>query len=239
MPVRLETAKRLIEGIFESYRHADDKDISITLPESVLKERTGKLYEAYVLAITVDQLCTKEGFHGSIRLVNGALNLRQSGGPIDYNYSHFKLCRDDVWLEVWTDIEFLTLSHSRRLTRPGASKYPERADCHELDILVVTATKDDGIRRYPKHSEVVIGVECKAVDDFKKLFARAVLGVRRELSYLKGATETPFEQWPLGTVPADPPSIVQVYSTDAKVEEYAKMGDVFGIQFMHLPIEGV
>lgn len=239
MPVGLDTAKRLIEGIFESYRHADDKDISLTLPESVLKERTGKLYEAYVLAFTVDQLREKEGFEATIVTTKGALNLRQARGPIDYSYSYFKLQRGDTWLEIWTDVEFLTLSYHLRSPQSGLRRKPGRADRHELDIVVVEANEAEGARRYPEHHGVVIGIECKDVDKFQRLFARAALGVRRELSYLRSSTKTPFEQWPLSSVPASPSSILQVYSTDARVEDYAKMGEVFGIQFLYLPIEEI
>ncbi|MBF6446587.1 hypothetical protein IU429_02785 [Nocardia elegans] len=237
MAVNAETAKRLIEGIFESYRHADDKDLSLTLPESVLKERTGKLYEAYILARTLNRLCDEEGFDADFISVDRALKLRQSGGPIDLRYSYFRLSKGDLVLEAWTDIEFLTLSYSRQHPRVLPRSKPERAYCHELDIVVVKA--DDKVVKpyYPRHDELLIGIECKDVDKFERLFARAVLGIRRELSYLKGSAGTLFERWPSSSVPADPPSVLQVYSTDRKIEDYAQMGNVFGVEFLYTPIE--
>ena len=69
-----------------------------------------------------------EGYR--VTLVGGSkVRLKAKGGPINRSFSHFLLqhsLRDD--LEVWTDVEFLTMSHRLR----GAPANVSPGDHHEL-----------------------------------------------------------------------------------------------------------
>src|SRR5207248_2691578 len=125
------------------------------------------------------------------------------------------------------DVEFVAMSYARRAQ--GASL--SRGDYHELDIVVVPA----GIGGRPAHDELWLGVECKNTGYTKDLL-RSILGVRRELSLLSHPRATRFSTWPRTAVPADPASCLLVYSSDAAVSSFADPGEVFGIDFVHLPL---
>ncbi|MFF2082698.1 hypothetical protein ACFVVM_02935 [Nocardia sp. NPDC058176] len=230
-----DEVKTWIDTIFESFRHADDADIDASLPASVTADtRLGKLYEAYVLAYVLRRLKNEEGFDIRLRSADGYLHLRSSPGPIKPNFSHFDL-RDrnsGATLKAWTDIEFVTLGHHLR-TNSGQRKQgrPVASDRHELDIVLVGSE----VTGYPRHHEVVLGIECKHVARFEKAIVRAALGVRRELSLLTAPTETGFETWPRTTVPASPPSVLIVYSTQSKISDFEQAGEAFGVDFEHLP----
>jgi hypothetical protein len=128
--------------------------------------------------------------------------------------------------ELWTDIEFLTLSYSRL-----ASPLPTKGSYHELDIVVV----DPEIQGRPPHSAVWLGIECKNTS-YQKGLLKEILGVRRELSLLTSPIRTKFSLWPRPYAPANPPSCLVVFATDAAVLEYSYPGVVFGIDFIHEPM---
>jgi hypothetical protein len=113
----------------------------------------------------------------------------------------------------------------------GKADKPGQAHRHELDIVIVK----DGVSDYPGHDDVVLGIECKNTG-FEKVMARAALGVRRELSLLQRDRPTAFNSWPTSTVPADPPSVLLVYSTDASVNAYNEAGCKFGVDFRYEPM---
>jgi hypothetical protein len=125
--------------------------------------------------------------------------------------------------EMWTDIEFISLSYSRRRGGP-----PERGEYHELDIAVV----EPGLEGRPPHDCIWLAVECKNTGYHKGLL-KEILGIRRELSYLQESRSTRFRTWPRATVPAEPASCLVVFSTDPAVLLYSRPGDVFGIDFRH------
>lgn len=186
----------------------------------------GKMYEAWTLAYVLEQLHRREGYQFS--LVNGSkLVLKASPGPINPSYPHFEGECEGRRIAVWTDIEFSTFSFSRRL----ASLNPDVGDKHELDIVVVPS----GTKLYPSFDEILWGIECKHTA-FQKHMARAALGVRRELSLLSHQAPTFFRRWPMVRVPADPPSVLTVYSTSSTVTRYRGAGKVFGIDFAQLPL---
>lgn len=186
----------------------------------------GKLYEAWVLGRVLKGLRDDEGFE--LRLVRGSkLVLKSSGGPINTAYPHFEGVSGSRRISIWTDVEFSTLSFAARGGMPplGAS------DRHELDIVVV----EQGLVGYPAYREVLWGIECKHTT-FEKSMARAALGVRRELSLLTRSAPTFFSSWPVIAVPAEPASVVSVYSIDPTVLKYRDAGSVFGIEFVHEPL---
>lgn len=188
---------------------------------------SGKLYEAHVLSIVIEQLCTQENLN--ITLVNSRfIPLKSSPGPINRIYPYFELRRGrSLVAEMWTDVEFTSLSYSQC----GASRPVNRGDYHELDIVVT----DPRVTGRPNHSQIWLGVECKNVGYTKGLL-KEILGIRRELSLLHRLKPTRFTRWPRSEVPAEPPSCLMVYSTDPVVSQYSDPGKVFGIDFNHEPI---
>jgi hypothetical protein len=224
-PLSLQETRRRIDAILDSYRQHGGTGTAIRQsPGSLSDMYRGKLYEALVLVEVLERLHDDEGY--SVALTQGsAIFLRSSPGPIDPSYVHFELTRrGGPPLAVWTDVEFLGISHRRTVTRtPGWDEY------HELDIVVVPR----GIEGRPKHSDVKIGVECKCTTKFHKHMLRAALGVRRELSLLTPSEPTGFQKWPADSIPANPPSCLMVYATDRRVADIRAPGSMFGIRFTH------
>jgi hypothetical protein len=208
-----------IDAFFTKYQQSTGGTTkTLTAPTAA-----GKVYEAWVLIKVIEGL-ESEGYQTTLQ---GSANaqLRSSPGPIRSTYAHFDLARPgEPSLEVWTDVEFLTYSHADR-----GSPQPSKGDFHELDVLVVNAGVGPG---WPAHSDVVIGVECKATP-YTKALLRAILGVRRELSLLAPTVSTGFKTWPRDKVPADPASCLLTYCTDAKINQYDSSGMTFGIDFIH------
>ena len=108
---------------------------------------------------------------------------------------------------------------------------PHEGNYHELNIVIV----DEGSQGRPPHSAVWLGIECKNTA-YQKGLLKEILGVRRELSFVTQPIETKFSAWPRSYVPADPPSCLVVFATDAAVLEYSDPGEVFGIDFFHEPM---
>lgn len=183
----------------------------------------GKIYEAYVLAVVAGRLASQEGM--TLQLVNGHhIQLKSSHGPINRHYPRIEAYRGGTLAgEVWTDVEYLTLSYSR-----SHRSTPRKGDYHELDILMTTPN----VSGRPRHDQVLMGIECKNVK-YDKGLLKDILGVRRELSLLHDPLATVFTTWPHDVVPADPPSCLLVFSTSSEVLDYSDPGDVFGIDFFH------
>lgn len=186
----------------------------------------GKLYEAFVLSKIVQRLAIEEGF--SLVLVGGtSIRLKTSRGPINPSYPRIQLRRENrLFAELWTDVEFLSMSYCVNGARALTS-----GDYHELDILIV----DAGSSGRPRFDQIWLGVECKNTGYGKDLL-REILGVRREMSLVTDAKVTRFQNWPRTTVPANPPSCLMVYSSDDGVMDYAAPGLMFGIDFVHEPM---
>ncbi len=216
--------KRRIEAAIRRYAQASSSRAYSLVPNSLT---SGKLYEAHVLSLVLERLYQDENFR--IVLMNSTfVPLKSSPGPINPAYPHFDLIRRSSKIaELWTDIEFLTLSYDRS----GGLATPTPGDYHELDIVVV----DPGSTGRPPHRSIWLGVECKNTG-YNKDLLRSILGVRRELSLLQDDRPTHFSKWPRQMVPADPPSCLIVYSTDSAVLSYTAPGGVFGIDFFHEPI---
>lgn len=221
-------AKARVNRLFKSYSAAPSSPSVV--PSGVSE---AKMYEVYILAHVLERLRLDEGYDRITLVGSTMVHLRASGGPIDFRYPHFAL-KDSAGLlrplQVWTDIEFSTMSNATRPPHllPPLRRQPHRAHLHELDVVVVPP----GPERYPDSTEIRIGVECKHTA-FAKNFSREALGVRRELSLLRGATPTGFVRWPAADVPASPPSVLMVCSTSPKVLEYLAAGKYFGILYEH------
>lgn len=169
------------------------------------------------------ELVNSEGYQ--LRLVNSEfLPLQSTPRPIDRRRPRVEVrTATRCVAEMWTDVEFLSLSYSRRAGGP-----PERGEYHELDIVVV----DQDLEGRPPHSNIWLAVECKNTG-YNKGLLKEILGIRRELSLLQDPIRTKFRKWPRETVPANPASCLVVFSTDRAVLEYARPGEVFGIDFRH------
>jgi hypothetical protein len=208
-----------LRRVFGEYLGASPATIGTLVPETVL---AGKLYEAYVLSLLVEKLVEYDNY--SLTLVGGPkIQLKSSPGPINRKYPHIELrYHGNFVAELWTDVEFLSLSYCKSQTAATT-----KGDYHELDILIVEV----GVTGRPKYDQVWLGVECKNTG-YQKGLLKEILGIRRELSLLSGPTRTKFF-WPRETVPATPPSCLLVYSTDEKVMDYSAPGEYFGIDFFH------
>lgn len=218
--------RRSVEGriadMFKRYARATSKQARNLVPSTLT---TGKLYEAYVLGLVAERLSTQEGF--DLVLTQGThVALKSSPGPINAAYPRIEVRKGGSHkANIWTDVQFTSLS----CTIQGRAAAPNLGDYHELDIIVADVSA--GSRPLPE--EIWLGVECKNTGYTKNLL-REILGVRRELSLWKDPKPTRFTSWPRPSVPADPPSCLLVYSTDADVTRYSSPGDTFGINFYHV-----
>jgi len=134
--------KRRVEDAIRRYARANSSSAFSLVPSSLT---SGKLYEAHVLSKVLEHLHNEESF--KIVLINSNLiQLKSAPGPINSRYPHFDLIRHGSKVaELWTDIEFLTLSYSQagRFTK-------EKGDYHELDVVIV----DPGISGRPRHTDI-------------------------------------------------------------------------------------
>jgi len=211
-------ASQRVSAILQMYVAGQDPAQFDLLPKALT---AGKLYEAYVLALISKQLVLAEGLE--LMLMNANyVSLKSSPGPINRSYPYFLLRRSGHPIaEMWTDIEFISLSHG---LRPSGA--PTRGEYHELDIAIV----DPNLIGRPTNNQVWLAVECKNTGYTKGLL-KEILGVRRELSLLKDEQPTRFHAWPRASLPCAPPSCLLVYSSDSGVMQYARPGEVFGIDF--------
>lgn len=219
-----KSIKKRIESAIRKYASARSSRAYSLVPSSLT---SGKLYEAHVLSVVLEHLHMDEKFR--IVLVNtNFIPLKSSPGPINSRYPHFDLFHGHYKVaELWTDVEFLTLSYAQR----SSSSTPTAGEYHELDIVIV----DPEISGRPQHDNVWLGVECKNTG-YNKGLLKEILGIRRELSLLQDPRNTKFSKWPRSSVPANPPSCLLVYSTDPSVSAYSSPGAAFGIDFYHEPI---
>lgn len=218
-----EELKERITDIFENLFPMATEEEADLVPKSLTD---GKLYEAYILTKIAENLVTREGF--TLRLVNGShLQLKSSPGPINRNYPCIEAYRGgNLVAELWTDIEYLTMSFA-----DSGKLNPNKGHYHELDIVLV----DPRVKKYPRHDEIWLGVECKNTDYTKSLL-KEILGIRRELSLLQENKQTKFNNWPRTRVPAHPASCLLVYSSRQSILDYSDPGDFFGIDFYHEPL---
>ena len=214
--MNLVQARARVNGIFAQYEQKPGDAAQLVAPTF----EAGKVYEAWVLAHVLAQLKSNEGLN--VMLVGGSrVSLRSSRGLLDRSYPHFRLSDHRRCFEVFTDVEFQTMSAGSR--RSGFS----RGDFHELDIVMTDPAVPDRTR--PPHSAVYLAVECKHTA-YEKRMLRETLGVRRELSLLRRRPiSTVFASWPRPSVPASPPSCLLVYTTDQSVTNFRDPNDLFGL----------
>ena len=228
-PTRLMTKRQVKYSITNSFRRYMSAPVGRRFRAIPKTLTPGKMYEAYILGILARELTSKEGL--TLKLVAGRrLRLRSSPGPIDRRFAHIDVldAAGDKIAEIWTDIQFLTLSYAQR----GSPNPIQKGDRHELDIVMVKPDHRDN----PSYDSILLGVECKNTKYGKELL-REILGVRRELSLLTGIPiKTCFKSWPQTLVRANPSSSLIVYTTSSDVHDYDTPGEVFGIRFFYEPL---
>lgn len=211
--------KKKISKAFASILGVPQSKAAQLLPKNLT---SGKAYEAHILSVVCEKLRNEEGCNLVLR--NGTkLVLKTSHGPINRQYPWIEVSRNgNVIGEIFTDVEFLTLSYGTQ-----SHSTPSPGHFHELDIVL---TKE-GLTGRPKHSDILIAVECKNTGYTKGLL-KEILGIRRELSLLQDDAKTIFNNWPRRHVPANPCSCLLVYTTSNQVANYSSPGETFGIDFI-------
>lgn len=194
-------------------------DVTTLTPTEVMHaipHTRGKVYELYCVARLLAELSGK-GVTASFSSP-GPLVFRKSGGHADPTFPHFDLFDPTgVFGRLYTDIEVRTL---------GATIGPvaDLSAYHEIDVVVLR----DGHLISPLHSDLLIGLECKAVADFEKSFVREALGRRRELSFLQDGVD------PFGDpIRAMPGSIYRLVYIDPKGDDYRDSPAMFGVDLQH------
>lgn len=221
-------AKAAIDAAIQQSISGPAKGLAALLPVGLLE---GKLYEAKILVLLAKRLLWREQLE--TRLVSGNnLQLSSSPGPVRRVRPYMQLVtpRGKIVAELWTDTEFLTLSHSRA----GAPSVGFRSGFyHELDLLILDAENPVADGAYPRHDQIWLGIECKYTT-FHKRYLREILGVRRELSLFSIIRNRPKLRrlFPKG-LPASPPSGLLFCCKHRKLAAYAGPGAIFGINFLH------
>lgn len=148
-------------------------------------------------------------------------------------FSHFDLVDNagNPMGEVWTSVEFESLSWGRNGGAPG--KAPREAR-HELDVCVLKP----GAGERPTHSQVLAGVSCKDVRTSTKENVREALGLRRETAFLQDPQPS-LVPWLVPQVPARPSAPILLVSSDVGVRKYSSPVDAVGVyvRFVRRPWE--
>lgn len=163
-------ALRRVRAVFRSFTH-----IYPASAHWLSKLRSGKLYELYCVAEVAERLTVDYGY--ALRFVGTSIRFKASPGLIQPNDPHFDILdsKGSVLFRLYTDIEFSTLGNS-------IAGVHDLSAYHELDIAVV----DVGAAGRPAFDQIVLGVECKSHAVFIKSLVKEALGLRRELSLLRG-----------------------------------------------------
>lgn len=209
-----------ITRIVGLYRSLSSADMAVLngLPK-------GKLYELFVLSDLLQDLAAR-GF--SISFIGTTVKFKASPGAANTSDPHFEITAPGSYavdFRLFVDVEFETLGASQ----VSVSDYSGK---HELDLVVTTA-----VLGYPSNQEIALAVECKAVANFDKGIVKAVLGVRRELSYLHDDQRSALTAAGGHThieVPAEPPSEFWLAYIDPKGDNYRESPSAFGITFRNL-----
>ena len=166
--MNLSTARAEVDAFFRTY--------GANANPTLLRSGTGKVYELYCLAKTVEFLASFPGV--SVQFRGRTVDFKASAGMVDRGKSYFVVTGHGADLELHVDIEVRTLSSS------GQTTVADRSSYHEIDLVLLEGARD---RERPAHHQIVLGVECKAHATFGKETVRQVLGVRRELSLFRYA----------------------------------------------------
>lgn len=208
-------ARTKIQGVFTS--------LGILKPglQSLTKLKGGKLYELFVLSKLLLELACR-GY--TFQFSSSTVAFKTGGGPINGGDFHIDVVDGQgcVVGQIYTDVEVRTLGWKLGLV-VDLSQY------HETDILVV----EPGTSGYPEHTQVLLGIECKATAKFLKSHVREALGRRRELSFYSQFGRPAFlspGQW----IFSDPPSEYWLCFIDPAGQRYIESPAVFSVELKHL-----
>lgn len=213
------TALAEINRVFSAYKTTISK-----ADRSLLRKlEKGKLYELYVLSRVVEDL---DGRGFKLRFVGTTLEFKGAPGRIWIGDPHFDVSAPltTKTFGLYVDIEFRTLGSAQVHVRDKSLR-------HEIDIVVVSTNTG-----YPRHDQILLGIECKAVAKFSKSILKEVLGIRRELSYFRDPAQSLLSTHAsVGKldVPADPPSEYWLAYVDPGGSGYRGSPAAFGIDFKH------
>lgn len=182
-----------------------------------------KAYQAWVLAYMLQQLHSREGFRFWAADHNPP-TLKQRPRALDDQEPCFVGRSDDRAIAVWTDIMYTP--DSRKPLGPVLD------DQYSLDVVVTPVTTHHR-SRHPH--EVLWAVNCTPTS-LTETTVQNALNLRHDLSALAAPTTTMFSHWPATEMPANPPSIITVCSSDPATARYYKSGKLFGIQFKRLDL---
>ena len=197
-----------------------------TVPLTVRKPTAGKVYELVVLAEVLSDLAHR-GFSLSFSNPGGKVSLKAGPGQLLQSDPHFDVATAGVTrFQVFVSVEFSTLgAHGAHAT--------DLSGRHEIDVGVF----DVGCGAYPRHDQIALAVECKAVATLTKALVRGVLGLRRELSYVTDPRPSRLARAlrrSVPSVPANPPSEVWLVASDQNVLQYAASPRRFGVECRHV-----
>ena len=213
--MNVDDAKKEIAKFFNNY--------GASINPLRLAASKGKTYELFCVAKTVEYLANLPNV--SVKFVGWNVDFKASAGKVDKSKSHFIVSGNGKRFELFTDIEVKTLSFAYGMGVTGKSSY------HEID-LVLLENAMDGQR--PSHNQVILGIECKAHDPFKKGIVRQVLGTRRELSLFDPQRQSSLSVLgKQGCVNAYPPSEFWLAFSDPSGMSYGSGPEVFSIEFKH------
>lgn len=191
------------------------------IPAALAQLTAGKVYELHVLGWLLQLLIGRGwsiSFHGQSIVMKG------SPGAIRQADAHFRIVHPKAGAAVIrTDIEVMTLSHHIDPVQ-DASGY------HEIDIVIVRP----GTKGRPAHNELLLGIECKGVANFRKSIVREVLGRRRELSYATDNVTWGCILDNSSSILARPASEYWLAYIDPKGDSYAQGPARFGVEFYHV-----
>lgn len=190
---------------------------------------TGKVYELYCLAKTVEVLVSR-GF--KVKFIGTGLAFKASGGKINLTDPYFEFWspfEEHKKFRLYTDVQFWSLG-SQQLKAQNAN-CSKKSGLHELDIVAVP----DGVTGFPTNNELALGIECKSNGKFQKWILKQVLGVRREMSLLRHMQASTLSVIGVHSVlvPAVPTSEFWLCYVDYSGRDYAQSAEIFGIEFKH------
>ncbi|WP_420963383.1 hypothetical protein [Brucella sp. IR073] len=222
-------AEASIKSLFDKYRISHS-----VIPTGKSSHVQGKVYELYVLTKVVEYLQTL-GYKIDFSNPNRIMKFKTKGGYLRSSDPHFEVSipGNKPVFDIYVDVEFQTLGSSK-ISHSGSFS-ADLSHHHEIDVGVYVYGLDN-VR--PRHDQVALAVECKAVVSLEKAVIRGMLGLRRELSLLDPEQASILTQSARyihnGTdVPANPPSEVWLVSTDQAVKQYRNSPKVFGIECRH------
>lgn len=195
-------------------------------------DQVDRVYELRCLIALIAALRTKRPSLRFTLSAGSGVTLRAKGGPINRTGNAWIEVSDGdgpALAEIWSNVEFLALSHVYQ-GRPSPAGWTY-GRAHELDLVLVTP----GLSGRPEPGDILIGVEAKH-RPYGKGLLKELLGVRREMAFVGKPAQNPWAWWSLGGLPATPASGLVAWCAYASITNYTQAADFYGIWMEHLPL---